>query len=664
LYNPRGQRSLVLLGNGIMVRYLYNPHTFRLIRLRIEPAEQPAPLTWVGRGPTTVVQDNGYSYDLVGNLIALADRTPSSGIARSGPGARTFSYDPLYRLLTATGRESDLIPSPPWLDVPRGADLTRTRAYTESYAYDSSDNLLALTHQASAGYTRTYTLAPGGDRIAAMTIGASVFPYTYDPVGNLLVEATVRRFEWDHANRCSTYRTQTEGAEPSVYAQYRYAADGERICKVVRKQGGQTATTIYIDGFFQRLIVAERTGYTTHDSIHILDAANLVAIVRRGALLPNDPSPRITYHLGDHLGSITTVVDAAGAMVNREEYTPYGETSFGSYAKKRYRFTAKERDEESGLYYHGARYYAPWLGRWISRDPAGRKGGASLYAYVSNNPLRYVDDLGLEESEPRPIAPVQPKVDLVPARPAPPTGINTELYEYKDQQGNVTKRQVGLKDPEKAFVKYHDNCYSPAKSALSLLTSKSVIEGKYLMQPDHPHASSIVYPPRLVTYTAFKDNADGTHMDLTFDPGRTREVLNYTKSAIDAGRPVIVGVNENSLIAKDPRTGIRINKGIVGHYLLIVGYQEVVQNGRWVVNELYGMDNATGRDWLSKNETWPTFTLGVGGAVVKPASNAHPHYADEASYSIAEARVYAEDFHAVKGLDAWFGPRDRLVPIP
>ncbi len=54
-------------------------------------------------------------------------------------------------------------------------------------------------------------------------------------------------------------------------------------------------------------------------------------------------------HLGDHLGSSNVVVDSGGALVNREEFTPYGETSFGSFAKKRYRFTGKERDEESGL---------------------------------------------------------------------------------------------------------------------------------------------------------------------------------------------------------------------------------------------------------------------------------------------------------------------------
>ena len=73
------------------------------------------------------------------------------------------------------------------------------------------------------------------------------------------------------------------------------------------------------------------------------------------------------------------VIDDTGALINREEYTPYGETSFGSFARKRYRFTGKERDEESGLYYHGARYYAPWLARWVSSDPLGPVDGINLH---------------------------------------------------------------------------------------------------------------------------------------------------------------------------------------------------------------------------------------------------------------------------------------------
>ena len=63
-------------------------------------------------------------------------------------------------------------------------------------------------------------------------------------------------------------------------------------------------------------------------------------------------------------------------IISYEEYTPYGSTSYQAVRSqtetpKRYRYTGKERDEESGLYYHGARYYAPWLARWIAVIPQG-----------------------------------------------------------------------------------------------------------------------------------------------------------------------------------------------------------------------------------------------------------------------------------------------------
>ena len=80
----------------------------------------------------------------------------------------------------------------------------------------------------------------------------------------------------------------------------------------------------------------------------------------------------------------------SGKLISREEYTPLGETIFGQLRQKRYRFTGKELDEESDLYYHGARYYAPWLGRWMSCDPAflnlNSKSAHTInpYAYVEN----------------------------------------------------------------------------------------------------------------------------------------------------------------------------------------------------------------------------------------------------------------------------------------
>ena len=91
-------------------------------------------------------------------------------------------------------------------------------------------------------------------------------------------------------------------------------------------------------------------------------------------------------------------------IISYEEYYPYGSTSYQAVRSqtetpKRYRYTGKERDEESGLYYHGARYYAPWLGRWTSCDPIGIEDGVNVYAYVRNNPVVKIDRSG-KQTEP------------------------------------------------------------------------------------------------------------------------------------------------------------------------------------------------------------------------------------------------------------------------
>jgi RHS repeat-associated protein len=106
----------------------------------------------------------------------------------------------------------------------------------------------------------------------------------------------------------------------------------------------------------------------------------------------------VKYHLSDHVGSSVVALDASGNWLNREEYTPFGESTFGGFARKRYRFVGKERDEESGLYAFGARSYAPHLARWTSCDPVDPKerirDGPSAFAYAGNNPLKNVDPRG------------------------------------------------------------------------------------------------------------------------------------------------------------------------------------------------------------------------------------------------------------------------------
>jgi RHS repeat-associated protein len=113
----------------------------------------------------------------------------------------------------------------------------------------------------------------------------------------------------------------------------------------------------------------------------------------------------IRYQFGNHLGSASLELGEKAQVISYEEYTPYGSTSYQAVSSqtetpKRYRYTGKERDEESGFYYHGARYYTPWLGKWTSCDPHGLGDGVNVYTYARNNPLGLVDRQGLDAGVP------------------------------------------------------------------------------------------------------------------------------------------------------------------------------------------------------------------------------------------------------------------------
>ncbi len=490
-YNARGQRILIAYGNGIMTRHAYDEKTFRLARLRTEnyvfseDTDQHT-RTWSGNG--IVRQNFNYRYDLAGNIKEIEEKVKNCGILNNPHGRdqllRKFSYDPVYRLLSATGRASISNGQPPTSDeslagVYNGGTAAPTQDnapeltehYTQTYTYDPAGNMLKMHYSAPSGqWTRRFgmggftpgewqeklsTLPAGhvvdwgkeGNRLTSVGDENQAPNHHFDANGNLIRQNSEKHHAWDHADRMIAYRVQPESSSnASIQARYLYGADGMRVKKWVRRSNGSShdASIVYIDKLFEHHRWQKDDG-GQNNVLHVMDDQSRIAMVRVGDRHPDDYGERVQYHLGDHLGSSHLVVggeDADGqTFINREEYFPYGETSFGSFGRKRYRFTGKERDEESGLNYHGARYYAPWLARWTSCDPLNiaefnndseyNKTGAKTafsknntesngnglsrnstrkkaddpqllnnYSYVLNNPLRYVDPTGYSSEDP------------------------------------------------------------------------------------------------------------------------------------------------------------------------------------------------------------------------------------------------------------------------
>ncbi len=110
-----------------------------------------------------------------------------------------------------------------------------------------------------------------------------------------------------------------------------------------------------------------------------------------------------SYYHADGLGSVTTLTNTSGAVVERAAYDAYGQTQLtnaagtvlaGSAVGNRFGFTGRELDGKTGLYYYRARIYSPTLGRFLQRDPVSDDSLGNLYRYAENNPSLLVDPNG------------------------------------------------------------------------------------------------------------------------------------------------------------------------------------------------------------------------------------------------------------------------------
>jgi RHS repeat-associated protein len=443
-YNAKGQRILVAYGcAGTETDYTYDPLTFRLTTLtttrRAVPANQQ------------IVQDLSFTFDPAGNITHIQDDADIQNVVffnnqRVEPSA-DYTYDAIYRLILASGREqlglSGGVPSSPWPtsynDVPRAGllspgDGNAVGTYAEQYQYDAVGNFVNFIHQganpANPGWTRSYKynevslLEPGkfSNRLSSSAVSGNqplTEPYTYDVHGNMVSMPQLQSMQWDFKDQLLITQRQAVNASDQdgklhqgERTYYVYGPGGQRARKVTESSAGiRTKERLYVGGF-ELYRGYDSTGTVTlaRETLHVMDDKKRVALVETKTMdasaAPGSlPSTATRYQFDNHLGTACLELDETAAVITYEEYYAYGGTSYqagrtlAEVSLKRYRYTGKERDEETGFNYHGARYYATWLGRWTAADPGGIGSGLNLYQYAKDQPIMFTDPTGFQDQQ-------------------------------------------------------------------------------------------------------------------------------------------------------------------------------------------------------------------------------------------------------------------------
>jgi RHS repeat-associated protein len=304
-------------------------------------------------------------------------------------------------------------------------DPNALQNYTQKYRYDELGNIKKIKSISSSNtWVRRYKYDAGTNRL--LKHQSTVEKYTYDAHGNMLSMPHLSSMQWDEKDQL---HSATNGTFTSYY---NYDAQSNRTRKVVEK-GNIIETRYYFNGYEIFRKEVNGTLDTERTSLHISDLKNEKdepqekeerkltgfdavfdknqRIILIETLTVSDGNATdvatVRYQYSNHLGSACLELDENGQIVSYEEYHPFGTTSYRSgtseieVSLKRYKYVGKERDEETGLYYYGARYYAAWLCRFVSVDPLQFEyPELTPYQYASNRPVTMIDLDGTEAVRP------------------------------------------------------------------------------------------------------------------------------------------------------------------------------------------------------------------------------------------------------------------------
>jgi RHS repeat-associated protein len=414
-YNEKGQRDKIVYGNDVSTLFYYDKETFRLKRLQTFPS-----------GSGGGLQDWNYTFDPMGNITHIEDKINPVTFFQNQliAGIAEYTYDALYRLTEAKGRENNIAlgfdNKDNWNDAPfmqaiNPGDPVAMRNYIQTYQYDSVGNIRQMKHQSTGNdWTRDYTYENNNNRLRTTAVGSETYNYTYHPQhGFMTVLPHLEETGWTFKEELlKTIRQRRLDGGTAETTWYQYDGAGQRIRKITENQAAPAAVPTLKD---ERIYIAGYELYKKHSggdagleriSLSLMDQGHrFVMIETRNDIDDGTEKQLIRYQLHNHVGSAALELDHLARVISYEEYHPFGTTAFQAKntlirsAAKRYRYTGMERDEETGLSCHGARYYLAWLGRWMSCDPSGIEDGLNDYSYCKSNPITNNDTNGKQSAD-------------------------------------------------------------------------------------------------------------------------------------------------------------------------------------------------------------------------------------------------------------------------
>ena len=446
LYDEYGQRTRIDYGNGTFTEYNYDPARRWLDTIKTENK-------W-GQS----YQNINYSFDAVGNVLGYENDCLDS-VTGNYKTKQTYSYDDLYQLIKVDG-ETTYNPykssSPEFVsnysqlfefDTDGLGNMTSkvssetvtphktigdnlnysfnyvydgnyahrlVRAGDRYYKYDSNGNITAEqdgSFDDNSSDVSYYKINQETENVYSTDYGWGLFSEENGSGGGVKGSRYCRTYAWNEKNQLIS------SVDSNYNTAYIYGQDGQRSNKYTAN-----SETLYFNKMWTLHTDSGNNVYGGQSAKNIyLGETRIVTKLNSGTnpTYQEEYYKQYYYH-SDHLGSASLISDYKGDEYQRIEYTPYGETWVEKTSNTGlewlpYKFTAKELDEETGLYYYGARYLDPKYSRWITCDPALGKyipslnsdisklpaGGIfeslnlSVYHYAKNNPINYTDPTGL-----------------------------------------------------------------------------------------------------------------------------------------------------------------------------------------------------------------------------------------------------------------------------